>query len=266
MNARHNKKETGVKGWELFLHSVKQVFGNMGAAVRISGLLFLVQAVATVFLGRSAMTGGPDGMANGPAAPSGALLLMLIVTLVTSLWIAVAWHRYILRVEEPGSIIPPFYGQRLLAYLGYSLLIGIIVVIPAALLGAFAGLILSAFHALGGGAMMVGTLLWLILVLVPIILLSLRLSPALPAAALGEPMGIKGAWAATEGAWPDLLVLAVIAGVASILIDLPALIGMGSGAFVVLWSLLAAWVKMMVGASVLTTVYGHYVEKRQLSA
>ncbi len=254
-----------MKGWELFLHSVKQVFGNMGAAVRISGLLFLVQAVATVFLSRSALMVGPNDMANGPAAPPGAMFLVLIVTLITGLWIAVAWHRYILRVEEPESIIPPFHGQRLLAYLGYSLLIGIIVVIPAALLGAFAGIVLSALHPLGGGAMMIGTLLWLVFVLVPIFLLSLRLSPALPAAALGEPMGIKGAWAATEGAWPDLLVLAVVAGLASIVIDLPALIGIGSMAFVMIWSLLTAWVKMMVGASILTTVYGHYVEKRQLS-
>ncbi len=254
-----------VKGWELFLHSVKQVFGNMGAAVRISGALFLVQAAATIYLGRSAMMAGPAGMGNGPAAPSAATLVILIVTLVTGLWIAVAWHRYILRVEEPGSIIPPFYGRRLLAYFGYSLLIGVIVVIPAALLGALAGMILHAFNAMGGGTMIVGSLLWLVFVLVPVILLSLRLSPALPAAALGEPMGIKRAWAATEGAWPDLLGLAVVAGLASILIDLPLVVGIGSLPFVMAWSLLTAWVKTMVGASVLTTVYGHYVEKRPLS-
>jgi hypothetical protein len=252
-----------VKGWAMFLHSVRQVFGNMGAAVRISGLLFLVQAVATVFLSRSVIMPGAGGMGRAPAS---ATVLILIVTLVTGLWIAVAWHRYILRVEEPGSIIPPFYGQRLLAYLGYSLLIGIIVVIPAALLGAVAGMVLSAFHAIGGRMMIVGTLLWLVFVLVPVILLSLRLSPALPAAALGEQMGIKGAWAATEGAWPDLLSLAVITGLASILIDLPVFLGLASLPFVMLWSLLSAWVKMMVGASILTTVYGHYVEKRPLSA
>lgn len=254
-----------VKGWELFLHSVKQVFGNMGAAVRISGALFLVQAAATVYLGRSAMMAGPDGMGHGPAAPAAATLVILIVTLVTGLWIAVAWHRYILRVEEPGSIIPPFHGRRLLAYLGYSLLIGLVVVIPAALLGALAGMILHAFNAAGGGAKIVGSLLWLVFVLVPVILLSLRLSPVLPAAALGEPMGIKGAWAATAGAWPDLLGLAAVAGLASILIDLPPLIGIGSLPFVMVWSLLSAWVKMMVGASILTTVYGHYVERRPLS-
>ncbi len=254
-----------MKGWEMFLHSVKQVFGNMGAAIRISGLLFIVQAAATVYLSRSAMMAGPNGMGQGSAAPSGAMFLILIVTLITGLWIAVAWHRYILRVEEPSSIIPPFHGKRLLAYLGYSLLIGLIVVIPAALLGAVAGMVLGAFHAVAGGAMIVGTVLWLVFVLVPVILLSLRLSPALPAAALGEPMGIKGAWAATEGAWPDLLVLALVAGVASIVIDLPVFIGMASVPFVMMWSLLTAWVKMMVGASVLTTVYGHYVEKRPLS-
>lgn len=78
--------EGHVKGVQLFLHSAKQVFGNLGAAIRISGLLFLVQLIATLLVTRHAM-GAMDGGVG--AAPLNMILLTLL-TLVSSLWIAVA--------------------------------------------------------------------------------------------------------------------------------------------------------------------------------
>lgn len=247
-----------MKGYQIFLHSVKQVFGNLGAAVRVSGVLFLVQAITTLFLERNAMM--TEG--HGPAAlPSGGLLLMiaLIVLMVTtSLWIAVAWHRYILRVEVPSSILPAFHGKRLLAYLGYSVLIGIVLIVPTILLGMIAGFVAQA----GLGAAILGALI----VLVPMILITLRLCSALPAAALGEPLGLRGAWDATRGATPDFLVLALIAAVASFAIDLPMFLFSGAMPLAVGWTLISLWIKTMVGASILTTIYGHYVEHRPLAA
>lgn len=248
-----------MKGLQLFLHSVRQVFGNFGAAVRISGLLYLVQIVAAVLV-RGVGMGAAGGMGRGPG---GGVLLLLAVTLVTGLWIAVAWHRYVLRVEEPTSIVPEFHGRQLLSYLGRSLLIGVILVVPAALLATLAGIVFKAFApGLGIGASFVASLI----VLVPIILVTLRLSPMLPAAALGEKLGIRDAWTSTEGATTEFLGLALIASVASFLIDLPLFVLMNVVPVAMLWAFAAAWVKMMVGASVLTTVYGHYIEKRPLAA
>lgn len=247
-----------MKGYQIFLHSVKQVFGNFGAAVRVSGVLFLVQAITTLGLDRYAMMARGQG---GAAMPPGGLLLMLVLIalmVTTSLWIAVAWHRYILRVEEPSSILPAFHGKRLLAYLGTSLLIGIILIIPMVVLGGLAGMIAQA----GTTAAVLGSLLTLVL----IILITLRLCPALPAAALGEPLGLRGAWAATQGATPDFLVLALIAGVASLAIDLPIFLFMGAMPLAMGWSVATLWIKTMVGASILTTIYGHYVERRPLAA
>lgn len=247
-----------MKGYQIFLHSVKQVFGNFGAAVRVSGVLFLVQAITTLGLDRYAMMARGQG---GAAMPPGGLLLMLVLIVLmvtTSLWIAVAWHRYILRVEEPSSILPAFHGKRLLAYLGTSLLIGIILIIPMVVRGGLAGMIAQA----GTAAAVLGSLLTLVL----IILITLRLCPALPAAALGEPLGLRGAWAATQGATPDFLVLALIAGVASLAIDLPILLFMGAMPLAMGWSVATLWIKTMVGASILTTIYGHYVERRPLAA
>lgn len=247
-----------MKGYQIFLHSVKQVFGNFGAAVRISGLLFLVQVFAALIFGRTAMTAGMNG---AMMMPRGSMLLLMLVTLVTSLWIAVAWHRFILRVEEPQSVVPTFHGQRMLAYLGYSLLLIVIIAIPAAILGAVGAVIVNAF-----GANIVTSLVASLIVLVPVLLLSLRLCPVLPAAALGEPLGLRAAWDATQGTTADFLVLAVIASVASFAIGLPMVLFMGFAPLMIAWALVTAWIKMMVGASILTTVYGHYVERRPLAA
>jgi len=41
----------------------------------------------------------------------------------------------------------------------------------------------------------------------------------------------------------------------------------GVGAFLaLLWTLATGWVIMVVGVSILTTIYGHYVEGRALSS
>ncbi|MGL4281106.1 MAG: hypothetical protein ACRCS0_12115 [Albidovulum sp.] len=247
-----------MKGYQIFLHSVKQVFGNFGAAVRISGLLFLVQVFATLFFGRTAMM---SGMQDAMAMPNGGMLLLMLVTLITSLWIAVAWHRFILRVEEPQAILPAFHGQRILAYFGYSLLILIIAAIPAAVFGYLGATIVNALSY-----NILTSLIAMLIVLVPVLLITLRLCAVLPAAALGEPLGIAGAWNATSGATVDFLLLAVVATVASFLVDLPMILFMGIMPLAMAWGLASAWLKMMVSASILTTIYGHYVERRSLAA
>jgi hypothetical protein len=246
-----------VKGYQIFLHSVKQVFGNFGAAVRISGLLFLVQVFAALFFGRAAMM---SGMQGAMAVPRGGMLLMFAVTLITSLWIAVAWHRFILRVEEPQAILPAFHGQRILSYLGYSLLLIIIAAIPALVFGFLGAKIVNAL-----GNNILTSLFAMLIVLVPVLLVTLRLCAVLPAAALGEPLGLRGAWDATGGTMVDFLMLAIIATVASVVIDLPMFFFMGALPLAIGWSLVSAWFKMMVSASILTTIYGHYVERRSLA-
>lgn len=253
-----------MKGFQLFLHSLKQVFGNMGAALQISGLLYLAQVVALVVFGRQAMMTGMMGPGDrGPDAVV-PMIIVVVVTLVTSLWIVVAWHRYILRVEQAG-MVPAFHGSRILAYLGYSLLIGVILIVPAAVLGGLSGMI---FQAGMSGGMMPGiglSLVAMLIVIVPILVISLRLSPLLPAAALGERLGVGAAWAATSGATLDFLALAVIAALGAFVLDLAGLLFAGSMVLVMAWAVITGWIKMMVGASILTTVYGHYVEKRPLS-
>jgi hypothetical protein len=93
-----------------------------------------------------------------------------------------------------------------------------------------------------------------------VIWLSLRLGLVMPSAAIDQPMGLRQSWAATAPVSRDLVGLSVIglAGLAvTALLAMPGPLGAILGA-------VASWITLMVGASVLTTVYGVAVEGREL--
>lgn len=258
-----------MKGLGIFIHSVKQVFGNFGAAIRISAVLYLVQIGVALALGQSLTSADASQyaeMAQTGNFPVVQLLVTLIIALVTSLWIAVAWHRYVLLNEEPGSVVPAFRGDRILGYFGYSILIALIMVVLGAIIGMVAGLVLGPL-LLSNGPTLVGLLLIGLVVYVPLLVIGYRLSVALPASALGAPLGLGGAWERTKGATGTLLVLGVISVVAAFLLDAPATYVFVPGSVpAIIWSALTQWVFVMVGVSILTTLYGHYVEDRALNA
>ena len=252
-------------GLDIFLHSIRQVFGNFGAAIRISALLYLVQIAAIYLLG-AGLLANPEllqAQATGGDVPWGGLILALLIMVVTGLWIAVAWHRYILRVEEPGSVIPAFKGDRMLAYFGYSLLIVIILILVSLVLGLIVGFVVAPFLA---GSPMIAVVIIGILVYVPLVIIGYRISVVLPAAALGENLGIGGAWEKTQGTMGSLLLLAIISLIGAVVIDLPAAYLFTPGSILsIIWSAITQWIVLMVGISILTTLYGVYVEGRKLS-
>lgn len=257
-----------MKGLEIFIHSVKQVFGNFGAAIRISGLLYLVQITVTLVLGVNLEAVDPQVMAQMVESgnfPFVQLLIVLLIMVITSLWIAVAWHRYVLLGEEPGSIVPAFRRDRIAGYLGYSILIAIIVVVVGTVLGLVAGLVVAPI-VMGGGANLIGFVIVGLIVYLPLLVIGYRLSVALPASALGAPLGIGGAWEQTRGTTGTLLVLGLVTLIAAFILSAPAVYLFGpTSAAAQVWNVLTQWVFVMVGVSILTTLYGHYVEKRALN-
>ena len=256
-----------MKGWSLFVHSVRQVFGNLGAALRISGLLYLVQIAVSLVLGVSLMGDDADLQAKAMAGefPWGGLVVVVLVALISGLWIAVAWHRYVLLNEPQGTLIPTFRADRILSYLGHSLLLLVVLIPVGAVMGLVAGLLLTPLM-MAGGEGGIGALFALgILVYLPMIVICYRLCVMLPAAALGQPMGVGAAWGKTKGASGDILVLAVISVAVAIVIGLPDIFVFAPGSVLSMaWNLITQWVVMMVGVSILTTIYGHYVEGRAL--
>ena len=80
-----------MKGRQIFEHALRQVMNNLPAALRVSGVLYLVQAVIGLLLGAQMMGAGMGGEMAMRGAAGG--LLGGLISLAAGVWIAVAWHR-----------------------------------------------------------------------------------------------------------------------------------------------------------------------------
>lgn len=249
-------------GIELFVHSVRLVTSDWRNALRISGVLYLICAIPSVLI--ALIFPQPVDPSQIGAAAAGAILPNLVAGIlyaVAFVWLAVAWHRYVLANEVPPGPIPEFNGPRLLTYFGYSLLIVVVLVG----IGIVMGIVSFAVGAILGPLLLVVPVFFYFVMTV----IGYRLSPLLPAAALERRLLLGEAWSATSGASGAIAVLAIVSVLSAIAINLPAVafafIGGIGPILVLLWTFVTGWIVMMVGVSILTTIYGHYVEGRPLA-
>lgn len=260
-----------MKGWSIFAHSVGMVTRNLSEALKIALVPVLIGfGVLTALM---LMTGLSTGMISDQAAMEqmvqdgdmGALILpfiiAVIVLVVIELWVFVSWHRFILLEEYPSGWIPEFRFDRIAAYFGNGLLIALVIIVTLIPIG----------MVLGVAAAMVSSVLPLALFLVPLAtmviayLIFYRLSPTLPAAAVGESMKLGEAWVFTTGASGTLLVTGISTAVVQFLLQYVG--GLSMAVFPPLgiaFQLLTALVMSLVNVSILTTIYGHYVEGRPI--
>ena len=251
-----------MKGRQIFEHALRQVMNNLPAALRVSGVLYLVQAVIGLLLGAQMMGAGMGGEMATRAAAGGSL--GGLISLAAGVWIAVAWHRYVLLSEEPTAVLPPFMGDKMGAYFLKALLIGIALLVMAMILGMVAGVIATPLFSMGAGV--IGLLVISLVVQVPLIFLGLRLAAALRGAVIGVVHGFLGGCEASKVDWVAMLELSVIMALAMWVLNLLGIFVFGRIPVIgTLWQLLIGWPVMMVGLSILTTLYGHYVQKRPLA-
>ena len=259
-----------MKGVSILIHAIGMVTSNLGAALRISGVLMAIQFVLALVLGVQFIYLGDDTSAMMMAGtyPYGSAALVMIVQTVSALWIAVAWHRFVLSEEQPGSVMPAFNGSAMLSYIVAGIIFVIIVVVVAIPFGILAGLLAAPMMATGSGiGMMIGGLLLFVIVWIPVAYVSYRISPILPSAALQSRIPLKEAWYATGTSGAAFVVLAVTSVLAVWVIGLPGLLlGYVSSFLAFVWAFGVQWAVLLVGASILTTIYGHYVENRPLNA
>lgn len=238
-----------MKAWQIFTHSLRQITGNFGAALRVSALPYLFVALVTGLFVLIAVQ-----LEQGRETPAGfaiGFILGFVVVIVATAIAAVNWHRHIL-LNEPVGWVPNIRRDRLQPYILTALGVGLL------------------FTVIFGVVGLVGYMLGLVglVVAVPLFLLataiSFRASTALPARALGVNGGVSDAMAATAGATGTLVALSVIYILFSLLVGI--VVGMFSLIPVVgvLADLAMNWFNTILGLSILTTLYGHYVEGREL--
>jgi len=251
-----------MQGWKIFTHSLGMVFNNFGAALRISGVLYLIQAAVSIYYTiRFSEYLTAIRLGAMPPPPQGSIftgLMVVVVSVFVPIWIAVAWHRYILLEENPGSAVPSYHGPQIMAYLGKSILIGLLLVIGGMAVGGVSVIVLGVFGSYGLIAGMVLAFIFMVYI-------SYRIGLVLPAAALGKKMAFGEALDMTSQAKSVVFQLGIITIGFGALTQLPSYFNADpTSAINIVYSQVTGWIVMMLGVSILTTLYGVYVENREL--
>lgn len=254
--------------WQIFLHSVRQVFANLGGALRVSAVLTVAQVVVVLTLGAAMFEDRAqlEAMMRDGSVPWGKFALAAVLQTVLWLWLVVGWHRYVLLGEEPG-VVPVLRLDRMLGYFGKSLLIALLL-IPVALVFSFVGGLIVGGLGIGasGRGLALALLLLVLLVYLPVVTIGTRLATMLPGAALEPGVPLFSGWEATRDATLTVMGVVVIGILCVLGVEFVGgrLFPDPASVPAVIWLVATQWAMAMVGASILTTLYGHYVQGRPL--
>ncbi|MCF6444607.1 hypothetical protein [Nereida sp. MMG025] len=243
----------------IFNHALRMIFNSFSDALKVSLVLSVIGQIAVLYFSFQAFGGTPQEINQGDipmAEPSAVFpyLLAVLAQFFLSGWVAVGWHRFVLLQEYPQSYLPKFHGPNIWGYLGRLLMISLILVVALIPLSVVIGLL-----AAGGGE--ASLVIGLPIIGVALVWLSLRLSLVLPAISVGARMPIKESWAKTANLSTS------IAGLALILIAIGGFVSFLplSGPLGIVFSIVTGWFSILLGASILTTIYGITVEGRDLT-
>jgi len=248
-------------------HAVSSVRNNIAYAFRISWPWYAVFVPVVVALSAwlDHATGG-----NPEAQPALTVLINLVITLITLLAfaaIAVNWHRYILLDEVPKGREIFRLDEKTWRYFGNLLLISLAVAVAGAVIGLPLGIVGGILGAIDAFVILI------VIVVVPIVgVLAMRMGVKLPAVALGRSdFLMRDAWSVTKGNNLAILliflfelIVALGAGLAlgALALAANAVHGMLGIAVGFALQLVVNWIFTIFSITVLTSLYGFFVESR----
>lgn len=235
-------------------HALNSVWSYRAVALRIVAPWLPVIIIVGVL---EYLVGPPEEGATGMGSAELLQFASTAVAIVAVSAMSVNWHRFILRDEQP-------HGMRLdrlmLRYAGTTILTMLPMLIPAMLM-VFGIVFFPPLATLAG--------IPLLLIVGAIVT---RLSIKLPAVALGERgFTFRDAWAASEGnLWPCLGVFVlnalILLGFLFALSAASSLLQIVSPALAMVFLVAAAGLMQLfyslLNASILTSLYGYFVERR----
>lgn len=241
-------------------HMMSLTFNNLGPALRITWAWMVVFIFTTGLFG--VIVDGLDIMsptASDLASLGIALVVFIFIALVATASIAVAWHRYILLDEGGGVAFNLRVDGLVWRYVGNVIAIGVsamvLIGIPVVILMQTSELgVLLLFPAL--------------LLLAPVLY---RMGIKLPAIALGRrDLAFSDAFDASTGNYWQLVGLAAVYFLLAIAINLAValvtffglLFGPLALVIQVIATAVAEWIGIIFGVSLMTTLYGYFVEGR----
>jgi hypothetical protein len=268
-------------GYQLLRHVIIQVFGNLGSAARITLVLLAVPLLIVaatnpgVLTGESLQFDATTGQNDFTGVGILGLLVAVIAGIVCWLWAAVSWHRFVLLEEYPTGLFPKWRGSNMTNYFGSALLIGL-VMIGAGIAGGIVLAVLLAILPNPAIAIVLGVglvfgLSWV----------ATRVGLILPAAAIGERLGMGESWKATAPVSGQIILPIIVIAIASTILNQGIIAAFGEATPVptafgvqqqvtlsmvgVVLSIAVGWVQMLVNLALMTTLYGNLIEGRQLN-
>lgn len=262
--------------WNIVRHSFMLLMRNLADALKVS-VGPVVAGFAVVYLASIALgvpfemvfaSTSPEAMTDAMVAAGGSLLLLvllaLLVLLFVSGWVAVSWHRFVL-LEEYPSVIPGISGRPIWPYVWLVFVLGIVLFLISLPLGFVLGLVALPFVGPDPGQPGAALAFGLVILFSSVLTwFWFRFGLILPARSVGRSMTMGESWRSTApaagsifGAVLILLIFSLGSGVLVSLVFGDGLVGTALDTAV-------NWVGLMVGMSMLTTLYGHLVEGRPL--
>lgn len=264
--------------WKIFWKALTLISDNLWVALRISAPVMILYAIfvfsaASLFLNIN--SNGQD--LRGIALTT---ILTALGFIFAYLWVAVAWHRFVLLAERPTGLLPRLNGQAVLGYLGRIILIALIMVVPALFL---TFLMAATFGFPSGGSfqgMIITQIVTQSLISVILAVFVYRISLILPARAIDNPINVSEALAKTEGSFFTILGLAILNIIFYQLLKFPSLLPLlaldsldpgamiqvmnNQGIIAQIYGLIVHWIILLLGVSILSVLHGHYIEGRAL--
>lgn len=231
----------------LISHATAMILRNPRDTLQVTLVPYLLACAAAIAAQRGTMQ------------PEGQTILKQVALnfgyFVAVSWMAVAWHRHVL-LHEPAGPLPRFLPTRVAAYLGYSALFSVVLLVPSGSLTFWA----VTSMAIGGP----GVELWQVVALFHSLMLVYftlfgRFGAILPAFATHADHGLLDGWTATKGATLTIGLVSLVLTALSFLVDYAVLaLPIDDRAAAILIQV-AQWPLVMFGISALTSTYQYYV-------
>lgn len=257
-------------GFKLFKHAAMMVINNWREALQIglapAAIVLLAFAVLVGLGGVEFETTASDAVSADDMQGVLGVFMFILIYATCALWLFVNWHRFVLLEEYPKGWMTPLRFDRMLAYLGRGLLIGALILLPMTVAMAGVGFFAAAIFGNSSNAAIFVVPLMLALSLF-VMIAFYRLCPLLPAAAIGQGLTIGQSWEATTGSAGAILLLLLVQFLfqlaLGVIVFLSLSVFLPIGLF---FQLVATLFQMLLGVSILTTFYGYYIEKRDLTS
>lgn len=243
----------------IFGYGLTQLVTNLGAALRLTALIWLGASVLVYALGYfmvgqpiGPMSLRPDVEGQMPALSASFSMLSLVINLLATTWVMMAWSRFCLGHTGPAGWVPSLKGQPF----GGALITTILVV---AAIGAVAFLFtLVGSLARPSMPLLVGLFVFPLIMALVLIWLGLRIGAAISASAVGEMMSLTLAWNSSRGL--GLWLVAVLAFMTVFILSLPSIL---LGGLIIpgnIVSVISTWLLLLIVTGWLVAIYRRAAE------